>query len=155
MQKIEDFTGVEKVNSTILYILEQSFNARDCREMKARIHSILIMLYTYMNDHEKLMWKVGQSDLFEEFTLCAWIIKRTGTLDKKQLSHIYAVALSRIYTSDISLSQVYARILNCLLTPYMSADELKLFGDIGIDPDANHTLAYAVMRKAGYLIGKG
>lgn len=155
MQNVEEFTGVERVNSTVSYILEQIFDSRDLREMKARIHSILIMLYPYMNDHERLIWKAGQSDLFEEFTLCAWILKRSGTLDKKQLSHIYAVMISRIYASDISLSQVYARILNCFLTPYMSDSELKLFGDIGINADANHTLAYAVMRKAGYLIGRG
>lgn len=150
----ESLEGAEKVSNTTTFALEQCFNSRDIATMKERAHNILILLYPYMNDHERLMWKAEQKELFAEFVLIAHIIKRTGIIDQKQRSHIYAVLISRIYDTTPELAQIYSRILNCMMSAYMSDEELELFGAIGTATHRNLTLAFKVMRHSGFLIGR-
>lgn len=150
----ETLEGVERIGNTVSYAIEQAFNAQDIATMKDRAHNILIMIYPYMNDSERVMWKAEQREIFSEFVLIAHILKRAGIIDQRQRSHIYAVILSKIYCSTIELAQIYARILNCMLSAYMNNDELELFGAIGTATHRNLTLAYKVMRRNGFLIGR-
>ena len=150
----EALDGVERIGNTITYAIEQAFNSQDIATMKDRAHNILIMLYPYMSDGERVMWKAEQREIFSEFVLLAHIMKRAGIIDQRQRSHIYAVVLSKIYCSTIELAQIYARILNCMLSPYMDQNELELFGAIGTATHRNLTLAFKVMRRNGFLIGR-
>lgn len=150
----EALEGVERISNTITFALEQALNSNEIAEMKDRAHNILILLYPSMSERERSMWIIEQRDLFAEFVLVAHVLKRTGIIDVRQRSHIYAVILSKIYCSTIELTRIYARVLNCMLSAYMNDDELVLFDTIGTATHKNLTLAYRVMRRNGFLIGR-